>query len=1024
MRHDRSQGSDGERDLVREWRPRVPPNALRRAGTDVVKSDLEELDKIGLCGPSRSGSALLLNPTGSVLWRSTSELAVDNVPGVMTVESPFSGRERQMGMVRDQLDRASSGVGSVVLVEGDAGLGKSRLLQEVALVARSRRFRVGGCAADPGDGMVEMSTLMVALFEGSEPILDRVSLPTSHVLPEQRYWLLQDLQGLLERAAVKTPLLICLDDLQWTDGGTAAALRALPNRLATVPIVWVLAFRPSFRSSPFGTVLNHLDQARVEQIVLGPLSEDAVREITAEVLHSEPGPDVLTMVHRAGGNPFVLAEMLWGLREEQLVRIEFGQAELVEARLPGRVGENMRRRLDQLSDLAHEVAAVATALGRRFSLDELAAMLDRPPSSLLAAVKEVLQAGLFLESNERLAFRHDLILEAVRASLPLSVSRSLDRQAAAVLIANGALPLEVSTRLAASAELGDEVAITTLSRAADALDLTDPGAGANLSQRALDLAPRNHPLRQSLVAQTAIRLHAAGRIEAAKEFTDTALRQALPAEAEAQFRLIIAAMFALSPDVRSDSCQKGLALSGLSPFLRMLFLANLFHNLLTAGRVDEARQVLPQARQAVEEVDLPCGYFVLDLAESGLSYVDGNFNGALERVEMAMRNGEVSAEDAGLSPQHWKIMQGRRFLTTQWLCDVLTMADRFDEALQISVQSIATAQRERQDWALNIFEVGRGRQLLEMGLLPDAAAALGGRFTVDIAEEVVSVLDAAGVVALGRVAIHIGDSQLARQAREIAHAMFDQGPPSVRRHAVWLFALQAMADGDPLGAHGWVCALAEVDGQSPLPRFPMGIADDAQLVRIALVAGDNELAQRAGDAANHRSGLNPSSRSLEAVAAHARGLIAGSQSDLATAAELFATGPRPLAYASALEDLGVLAVEQGSPADGVDVFNHALELYAAAGATWDAGRARRRLRSLGVRRRLVSARGPDHGWSALTDSEATVARLVANGLTNREVAERLFGSPHTVSGHLRHIFMKLDVNSRVDLARIVGSHEG
>ena len=119
-------------------------------------------------------------------------------------------------------------------------------------MARRRRFRVGSCAADPGDRMVEMSTLMAALFDGPEPILDRVALPDSHSLPEQRYWLLQDLQELLERAAVETPLLICLDDLQWTDGGTAAALRVLPNRLATVPIVWVLAFRPSFRSARLG----------------------------------------------------------------------------------------------------------------------------------------------------------------------------------------------------------------------------------------------------------------------------------------------------------------------------------------------------------------------------------------------------------------------------------------------------------------------------------------------------------------------------------------------------------------------------------------------------------------------------------------------------------------------------------------------------------------------------------------------------------------------------------------------------
>jgi len=124
-------------------------------------------------------------------------------------------------------------------------MGKTRLLDEAAMVARRRRFRVGTCAADPGDSMVELATLMVALFDGPDPILDRAELPDLRALPEQRYWLLQDLQGLLERAALETPLLICLDDLQWADGGTAAALRALPNRLATVPVAWILAFRPS-----------------------------------------------------------------------------------------------------------------------------------------------------------------------------------------------------------------------------------------------------------------------------------------------------------------------------------------------------------------------------------------------------------------------------------------------------------------------------------------------------------------------------------------------------------------------------------------------------------------------------------------------------------------------------------------------------------------------------------------------------------------------------------------------------------
>jgi DNA-binding CsgD family transcriptional regulator len=93
------------------------------------------------------------------------------------------------------------------------------------------------------------------------------------------------------------------------------------------------------------------------------------------------------------------------------------------------------------------------------------------------------------------------------------------------------------------------------------------------------------------------------------------------------------------------------------------------------------------------------------------------------------------------------------------------------------------------------------------------------------------------------------------------------------------------------------------------------------------------------------------------------------------------------------------------------------------GASWDARRVRSRLRGLGVRRRLVTAEPETSGWAALTTSELTVARLVAEGLTNREVAERLFVSPHTVNSHLRHVFLKLGINSRVELARLARDHE-
>ena len=129
----------------------------------------------------------------------------------------------------------------------------------------------------------------------------------------------------------------------------------------------------------------------------------------------------------------------------------------------------MRRRLERMPEPARQVATVAAALGRRFSLSDLAAMLDVSPSALLGPVEELINAGLLAERDGQLSFGHDLIFEAVRASVPLSVRRALDRQAAAVLLAAGALPVEVATQLAASAERGDEVAITTLLKAAEAL---------------------------------------------------------------------------------------------------------------------------------------------------------------------------------------------------------------------------------------------------------------------------------------------------------------------------------------------------------------------------------------------------------------------------------------------------------------------------------------------------------------------------------------------------------------------------
>jgi DNA-binding CsgD family transcriptional regulator len=921
------------------------------------------------------------------------------------------GRDAELASIGVQLDHARSGVGGVVLLDGEPGMGKTRLLAEAARLARRLAFRVGAGAAEPGTGVVELAPLMTALFDGSHPLLERAGLRELHSLPEQRYWLLQDLQALLERAALDAPLLISLDDLQWADSGTAAALRALPIRLADLPVAWILAFRPRQGSPQLLAAIDHLDESGAERIVLGPLEEAAVAQVAEDVMDAEPDDALLDLVKDAHGSPFVLTELLSGLRDEDLIRVVAGRAELVEARLPRRVGATMRERLRSVSAPAREAAMVAASLGARFSFADLAHMLDRPPATLLAPVEELIDGGMLVESGERLAFRHDVTREAVRESVPVSARRALDRQAADVLLAAGAAPVEVAAQIAASAEPGDEQAISILLRAGEALATTDPGAGADLSRRALELAPRDHTLRGPLLAQTAVLLHSAGRVDEARAFADTHLRDALPIEQEAEVLLGIAGMFRVPPDARVAAGRQALALPELPVHLRAHHLAALFHNLLVGGRAEEANAIHAQTAGAVQASGDVNSVFAFALAESVTAYLDGHYRDALEMTEQAARS--------GIGTTDW----AREHLAQEWRCETRTVLDHVDDSLRLAADGVAAAQRERNGWAIRIFEIWRGRQLHQLGRLADAGAILEGQFSPETGDRFFGALDAAGIVALGRVALHQGNGRLQQRAAQLARGLLEDSTPNFRRQAAWLLALLAMATGDPGAAHAWLCALGEEQRTSILPVFPIDVTDEVPLVRIALAAGDGELAEVAAAEAERRAQLNPRVVTIVATAAHVRGLLTSDIEELEHAVELFATGPRPIVRGYALEDLGVARARAGAVDAAIEAFDAALVLYAEAGARWDAGRVRGRLREQGVRRRLVPRERAETGWAAMTDSELAVARLVAHGLTNREVAEQLFVSPHTVSSHLRSIFAKLDINSRLALAPISAEHD-
>jgi DNA-binding CsgD family transcriptional regulator len=236
----------------------------------------------------------------------------------------------------------------------------------------------------------------------------------------------------------------------------------------------------------------------------------------------------------------------------------------------------------------------------------------------------------------------------------------------------------------------------------------------------------------------------------------------------------------------------------------------------------------------------------------------------------------------------------------------------------------------------------------------------------------------------------------------------------------WCMALVAEAQGDLDNAVGLLGA-PFADDQELYWLLMSEIGAAASLTRTALAIGDRRRAEAFSRGAEELARDNPGFPSLAASAAHARGIVHGDPESLGRAAGAYVG---PWNRASAAEDLGVL-LGGCDPEAAIRALDEALAGYQRTGATRDATRGRARLRRLGVRRRHWNqAERPTSGWESLTDTERNVATLVAQGLTNPQVAGRMYVSPHTVKFHLRQIFVKLDIGSRVELARTAGEYIG
>ena len=324
-------------------------------------------------------------------------------------------------MIGALVNAVAQGRGGVLVIEGPPGIGKSRLLTEVLALAEKSGVRTLFGEAFEYQQTVPFFSLFMATLRADPPVGDAEALRTLGGSADLRYWVVHDLADAIHAAAAKTPLAIVLEDIHWADNGTLLALRSLATARPDVAVLWVLTARTGAGGPAVQETLSVLQRANATFVRLAAMTPDAVADMVQDAVRAKADASLLNLAAKAHGNPFLVSELVGGLGEEDRLDCHRRACGRHWRRVAATSGRRMQQRLDLLSDEASEVVRVAAVLPDRFSAGLLAAMLERSPASLLSALEEAVRADLFVDDGERLRFRHDLLREATRQSLPQSL---------------------------------------------------------------------------------------------------------------------------------------------------------------------------------------------------------------------------------------------------------------------------------------------------------------------------------------------------------------------------------------------------------------------------------------------------------------------------------------------------------------------------------------------------------------------------------------------------------------------------
>jgi DNA-binding CsgD family transcriptional regulator len=912
------------------------------------------------------------------------------------------GREAEWQAVRDLLRRAQRGLGGVLLVDGEWGIGKSLLLRESEREAAAQGFSLATGSADQMGQLMPFAALLAALHQP----FGRLTAEQDHQpdMLDSLHWQIAQLQANLEQRAAAAPVLVSLDDLQWASPATLLALRILPRELARYPMAWILARSSSQQEKGAELLFDSLEGEGATRITLAPLDADAVAGLLADAFGASPDGRLLAQASGAAGNPSLLTELIRCLREEKTVQVSDGSARLISAQLPRRIDLVARQGLNGLSGPARHLLETAAVLGRSFRLEEAAEMLGVTPAALLPAIEEAVDAGVLTTADDAFRFRRKLVWQAVVRMIPRPARRALHRQFGEILLGRGGSAAKAAGHLLKAAHANDPASLTGLDKAVAEILGSCPQTAARLAQRALELTDPSDPgaLPRSVTAAEA--LTAAGLLEQAARIVHDTLPQPLPLVLEARLRCALSSIRCASGEPHEASAEAETVLAQPQLPRGVRDQAMIAHLQAAAGLRDPqgADHAASAVLGAPDEHSEPLVAAAL-VVRAMTSWDQGRIAEGLEFLREAARHGTVASPDA------------RQFQPRLALAAALVDLRRFDEAA--TVLRAADIEGLHGIPSAAVPAILRARMHLARGRLREAAA------------DAEAALDSAGTLAahgytsvahsvLALIALRRGDIEAAAQhvaSRSVRMTHFADA--YARSEAAFAEAQVTEGRGGPGAALDQirdVCAdLAERRGL--LLGEP---ATSPWLVRTALAAGDHDLAKAVATVTDTLASDNPEVTAVAAAASHSLGLL---HRDPARLAEAAARHPDPWARASAAEDLGVLLAAQADQDLAVQRMGEALDGYGLTGAAIDLARVRRRLRRLGVRRRhwARSAEKASAGWDSLTETERVTSELVAQGLSNQQAADRMYVSVHTIAFHLRQIFRKLSIGSRVELARIV-----